>query len=341
MKKSLIALAVLAAAGTSYAQVTISGKLGFSYQKNAAVPTGAANHGMQMSDGDIGFKATEDLGGGMSITADSRMKLRGRDTAIDGRDAHLTLVTGVGAFRLAAAETCSKLEDVMSGATSTATGIDSKYSALDTCSNVDAASYIVPVGPFTGTLSYIEFVPGAGVSTTVTAWVVGGTYSAGPMMVSMDHTSYQADKTAGVPVAGFGSYADGGARTRLVGSYDFGVAKIGAGYQVKNKAAADQYLLSLAVPVGALTFGIDYANRASQGNPDLDAAGKSAAATVYGVADGDDSRTYLAIGANYALSKTTSFNVTAAQHTGAGANSKTAVKAQYENEYRIRLMKSF
>jgi len=346
MKKTLIALAVLAAAGTSFAQVTVSGKLGFSYQKNANAAGGAANHGMQMADGDIGFKAVEDLGGGMSITADTRMKLRGRDTTIDGRDAHLTLVTGVGAFRLAAAETCSKLEDVMSGATSTSTGIDNTYSALDTCSNVDAASYIVPVGPFTGSLSYIEFVPGAGVASTVTAWIVGGTYSAGPLMVSMDHTAFQADKTASLvttsgTVPGFGSYADGGTRTRLVGSYDFGVAKIGAGFQVKNKSAADQYLLSLAVPVGALTFGIDYANRAAQGNPDLDAAAKGAASAVYGVANGDDSRTYLAVGATYALSKTTSFNVTAAQHTGAGANSLTGAKAKYENEYRMRLMKSF
>lgn len=341
MKKSLIALAVLAAASSSFAQVTISGKLGFSYQKNANAAGGAPNHGMQMADGDIGFKATEDLGGGMSITADSRMKLRGRDTTIDARDALLTLVTGVGAFRFATTETCSKLQDVMSGATSTATGNDSRFSPLDPCANIDSASYIVPIGPFTGALSYIEYIPGAGLASTVNAWALTGTYSNGPVMVSIDHTAFQADKATTVPMPGFGSLADGGSRTRLVGSYDFGVAKVGAGFQTKNKAAANQYLLSVAVPVGALTFGIDYASREAQGKFDMDAAGTIATSTVYGNNNGDASRSYLAIGASYELSKTTKFNATVAQHTGAGQNSLSGAKAQYENEYRLRLMKSF
>lgn len=342
MKKTIVALAVLAASGATFAQATISGKLGFSYQKDADVVAGsnAANHGMQMADGDLNFAATEDLGGGMSVTARSAFVSRGRDTTIAPRDATLTLVTTVGAFRMGAVETCSKLGEVMSGATSASTGADSKFSALDPCAFIDIASYIVPVGPVTAVVSYVEFGPGPGAgllaSNFTNAWVLGGTYSAGPLMVSADYTTYKAD-TAGA----FGQYADGGARTRLVGSYDLGVAKIGAGIQNKNKGAAGQYVLSLAVPMGPVTFGIDYASRASQGTADLSAAAKLAATSVYGVTEGEDARTYLAVGANYALSKTTTVNATYAQHTGAGANSTTGATAQYSNEYRLRLMKSF
>jgi len=347
MKKTIVALAVLAASGATFAQATISGKLGFSYQKNANVAGGAANHGMQMADGDLNFAATEDLGGGSSITARSAFVSRGRDTAIAARDATLTLVSSVGAFRLGAVETCSKLTEVMSGATSVSTGVDSRLSALDGCSNIDIASYIAPIGPVTAAVSYVEFVPGGGNASTVNAWVLGGTYSAGPLMISADYTTYKGDSKSvtaaagAVPAYSIGSYADAGTRTRLVGTYDFGVAKLGAGMQAKNKGAAAQYVVSLAVPMGPVTIGIDYASRAAQGAADLDVLGATAAAVVYGTANGDEAKTFMAIGANYALSKTTTLNATYAKHTGAGANTLTNAKAGYNDEYRIRLMKAF
>ena len=71
MKKTLIAAAVLAVSGVASAQVSVTGGLGFSYQKNANAVGGSANHGMQMTDGNLNFAATEDLGGGMKITAAS------------------------------------------------------------------------------------------------------------------------------------------------------------------------------------------------------------------------------------------------------------------------------
>ena len=99
MKKTLIALAVLAASGASFAQVSVTGKLGFSIQKSAEVAGGSANQGMQMADGDINFAAKEDLGGGMSITAKQAFQLRGRDTPVTARDASLTLASGMTILR--------------------------------------------------------------------------------------------------------------------------------------------------------------------------------------------------------------------------------------------------
>ena len=337
MKKTLIALAVLAASGASFAQVSVTGKLGYSFQKNANVAGGAANQGMQMADGDVNFTATEDLGGGMSITAKQALRLRGRDTVVDARDASLALTTGFGLFRLSSVETCSKNEDVLSGAVSLSTTMDSKFSALDICSNIDAATYAAPIGPVVAYVSYVEFVPGAGNASTLNAWVLGGKYTAGPLMAGLEYTAYKGDRATAI-----GNMGDSASRTNLYGTYDLGVAKLGLGIQTRNKNAATQYAASVAVPMGALTVGLDYAYREAQGAySDMGAAGLAANFAGFGNANGDDARTYVGLGANYAMSKTTTLNVSYGKHTGAGANSITKAVAQYDNEYRIRLMKAF
>lgn len=66
MKKSLIALAVLAAAGTSFAQstVTLSGKMNIGIAKTGDAKA-ALTGGADGSDSRIIFRGTEDLGGGL------------------------------------------------------------------------------------------------------------------------------------------------------------------------------------------------------------------------------------------------------------------------------------
>jgi predicted porin len=85
MKKSLIALAALAAVTAASAQstVTISGKFGTSYQLGLgaqAAYKGKAN--VAVSDGDVVFAAVEDLGGGLKAGASMGLRLRGRANAV-------------------------------------------------------------------------------------------------------------------------------------------------------------------------------------------------------------------------------------------------------------------
>ena len=81
MKKTLIALAALAVSGAAFAQVTMTGLVGFGFQKSASQTKSNANIGSGMAtvDGTINFTANEDLGGGMRAIASTEIQLRGRN----------------------------------------------------------------------------------------------------------------------------------------------------------------------------------------------------------------------------------------------------------------------
>ena len=334
MKKSLVALAVLAASGASFAQVSVTGALGFSYQKNANPAGGAANHGMVMSDGKIGFSATEDLGGGMKITAASGFDLKGRDTAIGARDASLTLATSAATFVLGAIERCGRIDNVAGAPVSLASAHDSGNGgplaygtfALDgTCANVDTAGASFGMGPLSLAASYNEVGAGGGAgsagSNRASYYLLSADYASGPFAVGLEYRAAKADST-GAALQTAAVYHDGLATTSLSGSYDMGMLKIGAGVQVANHNTPSQYTLSVAAPVGdKVTVGLAYSNRAAV---TADASYFAASAkSVNGTG----------IGMNYALGKMTTINASYSTYSGA--------ETLMGNEYRIRLLKSF
>jgi hypothetical protein len=321
MKKTLIALAVLAASGASFAQVSITGKLGFSYQKNATAGGGAANHGMQMTDGDLNFKATEDLGSGMSITASSAFVSRGRDTAIAARDASLTLVTGAGVFMMGSVEAANGILNTAGAPVSLATGHDNG-TILSGSANVDMVGYYLPVGPVTIGLTYADTI-GAGAGNTggagnLQSSGIGATYAAGPLKATLDFTAFTAN------TAVLGTQADGLTRTRLSGSYDLGMAVIGAGVQVGNHDKPMESSLSVNVPLGAVSVGLVYSNKAAQS-----ASAYTVGATPIAAAD---AKSGTAVGMTYSLSKTANFNASYGTYT---------TSTGQDNEFRLRLLKSF
>jgi Gram-negative porin len=325
MKKTLVALAVLAAAGTSFAQVTITGKLGFSYQKNNNLPVGSANHGMAMTDGDLNFVATEDLGGGMSATAASAFASRGRDNTFGARDASLTVAGSAARLTLGSVESCSAILNTAGAPVSLGSGHDSTNAPMDGCANIDLAQVTVPMGSLSFTAAYIDSISrlvtggtaGAGGAGDLTANSVGATYAAGPLSATLDMTVYAANAAV---QAVAGTYWDGLTRTRLYGAYDLGVAKIGAGFQVNNHDKAAQSNVSVSVPLGAVSVGIVHSMRASQGT------------SAYTGLTAADSRSATGIGATYMLSKMTNVNASYSTYSNTAA---------LDNEFRIRLMKSF
>ncbi len=341
MKKTLIALAVLAASGASIAQVSITGKLGFSYQKNSTVVGTTATHGLAMSDGDLNFTATEDLGGGMTAIAKTAFASRGRDNSFSARDGSLTLVTKAGVMTLGSVESCSTLNNVAGAPISLADGHDSGNAPLDGCGNIDMAQFTLPLGAVTLQYTYADSVArlvGDGNPATTGAGANGPAgggsvqsntlkfgYASGPIAADLDFTVYAATAAIqGAPGFGGGTYWDGLSRTRLTASYDLGVAKIGAGVQVNNHDKASQSSVSVNVPMGALSFGLAHAMRASQS--------ASTAYTGTVVTTAADSRSATALGVKYDLSKTTNVNAS----YGIYSNS-----AQKDTEFRVRLMKSF
>ncbi|MDO7716966.1 MAG: porin, partial [Burkholderiaceae bacterium] len=131
----------------------------------------------------------------------------------------------------------------------------------------------------------------------------GATYSMGAISAALDFTDVALAK-----------------RTRVSGSYDLGVAKLGAGYQTrKGKDASSafgtnkQTVLGVSAPYGAFTFGLNYSTN------------KQSTASISN--NGTD------VGASYALSKRT--NVYAQMQSvtiGTGDASKTT---------RVKMVTSF
>jgi len=383
MKKTLIAIAALAATGATFAQATISGNVGFSWQQSpvkasAGAATGDGSHtqGFAIQDGEIYISAKEDLGGGMSATARGGLTMRGRGNALGDRDASVGLTGAFGAITVGSFRSCGSLDAVKSGVvtgTIYSSNESNKFTPLDTCSLVDAAVFTMPVGPVMLSATYGEFgssvadtsTTNRGNATGITFTDLAGVYTAGPMMVSLNATVFAAINTYKV--------VDGVVRTRLAGTYDAGVAKLGLGYQTKTGGSADQYIASVAVPMGNTVFGLDYTARAAQGKFDNGTPGAVAGFALGGARDGDKGSSSVGLGATYSFSKTTTLNFSYITYNDVGANEKFGPAAaavapvfnndgslktagtaavtglvpggttptQLDTEYRIRLMKAF
>jgi|GEM_PF-993600 len=370
---ALAAVASLATSGAAFAQATISGNIGVSWQQNAAIKSTDGSHiqGLSVNDGEIYISATEDLGGGMSATARGGFTMRGRGTSIMDRDATVSLKGGFGVVTAGALRSCGSLVSVQSGAvTGTAySGNESERAIpLDTCSIVDVLMYTLPVGPVMLSATYGEFAGGVTYYNATSAPIVPasldskgnvggvtftdltGVYAAGPVMVSLGITTFgvvynEAVKRQALLNAGLKNdvlvIGDGLMRTRLVGTYDAGLAKIGLGYQTKTMGLADQYVVSVAVPYGNALFGLDYTARGAQGVIDKGALGATAANALFGVKNGDAASSSIGVGATYNFSKTTNLNASYITYTDAGRNTLTPTAATLDTEYRVRLLKSF
>ncbi len=290
MKKTLIALAVLAASGASFAQVTISGNLAMGYRATTTGAVGASSDaaGLGVDTSEIDFAATEDLGGGMKATA--KLALAGADRsgesgasttgngAVTGRDATLTLQTNAGALVLGSVQAADYLSGAQ-GLTAGFAGVGAYYNGWDgkvlsARTNRDTVTYIVPVGAVSLFASYQEGATGAvngvpqglGTGTTgsgtagqasytgqsLTVW--GATYAKGAANANFTYLNFNSNVGATK------------SQTRLSGNYDFGAVKLGLGGVVTASDAgvggkATDLLLGLSAPMGALTLGAEFVQR--------------------------------------------------------------------------------
>jgi len=331
MKKSLIALAVLATAGTAFAQSTVnlSGKLRFAYEKSTktTATTGATadTNGLRVTDGNFTLKAVEDLGGGMKMAASMDVQSRGRTTGVSGRDASLTLSGGFGDVLIGAVEDGNGIIG-LGGAGAPVYGLDNGVSLADV-SNVDILRYTTPA--MSGFKGYVAFFDsngtaagGAGAggmqdtSLTQDATQLGLTYGAGPVAVAADYTNFGLNAVLAT-APGLDN------RFRLSGSYDLGVAKLGLGYEKRKTTAATNngsadWLLGVSVPFGATTVGLNYAR-----------------STVDGVAQ---NATGLDFGVKYDLSKRT---YVAFQYQDDTATAAAGVIQAETKKYRVQLSHAF
>ena len=363
MKKTLIALAVLATSGASFAQVTLSGNVGFGFQKSASQTDSNNNLGSGMTtvDGTINFTAKEDLGGGISAIASTEIQLRGRtnaainaadqsSNAFRPRNATLAMITPVGVFSAGSIESPTGFFRTTSYGDNFQSGLDGAQGPWDGKINVDFVRYMVPVGPFQLSAWYTEVGSGIGNAITlvnaskVTAPVLMANYAAGPITAYADYTTFSAVRANGASIA-VPVYLDGVNRYRVGADYNFGVAKVSLGYQMRDKGFADQYAVGLTVPLGAITVNLTYGARDSTKlGATGDAAVQAAINPGYLTMTNNTApeRTGTALQVKYNFSKLTFAEVNYATYTGGGYITGFAnTTKDYSDEYRIRLNKSF
>jgi predicted porin len=301
MKKSLVALAVLAASGASFAQssVIVYGVLdvwlGSVKNTVAGVSTSTTNLGSGgVSHDRWGFKGSEDLGGGLKANFNLEQGFTLDDGAHDtgstgfNRYAWVGLSGGFGEIKFGKTATAyddiqGAADAVFDSALSPANYVFASTSYTWTPSN--SIMYVTPaMGPFGAELSYAldEKSTGTTANPAVTSFNV--TYGAGPIAASI---GYQVEKLYNTNVEK--------KLTRVNGSYDLGVAKLMASYgKVSNGNGTgddSDFQIGADVPLSAAaTVSGSYAQST-----------KEAMGTVAEV-----KKTGFGIAVNYTLSKRTS-----------------------------------
>jgi len=271
MKKTLVALAALAATG-AFAQVTITGNLTMGYlQASKTTSQGAAasnttdSSGLGVDTSEIDFAATEDLGGGWK--AQANMALAGADRSgesgnagVVGRNASLALTTPVGAVSLGSVRAGDYLSQGTAGVgalyynMSELNGADGLFSAR---TRRDTLTYTLPVSAaLTLAVSHQEGANfqalgtgSAGVTSDNNAQRLNAyiaKYTAGALVV--DAQLLQFDQSGSIGFANAGAVAAAVAaklptitakdEQRLSASYDLGAVKLGAGIQITNYTGA-------------------------------------------------------------------------------------------------------
>lgn len=313
MKKTLIALAAVAATGAAFAQssVTLSGTIDYGYQSTKAGATGVTTKGMGVDTSEINVSMTEDLGGGLKLNARAGIEGLSRTAgSVDGLNHTIGLTGGFGTIWGGAIEIGSGIRGLAQAGAPVnnmegeilGSAVDSdilKYSSPNISGFVFSGS--LTEGTIAGGTLGNGF--GSGLSTgNSRALTVGADYAAGPIKAKLDYTSWK------------NSANDD--RFRVAGQYDLGVAKVGAGFESTDLTAGgkNKYtMLGVSAPLGAVTVGAVWVKN--------DRAGAK--------------RVGYSVGASYDLSKRTSVS------SSYSSWEATANAASKDNKFKVQLSHSF
>jgi hypothetical protein len=253
MKKSLIALAALAAVTAASAQstVTLSGTYRFAYQKDlstsynsatantnfaqlggssASTSATAVREGKSftVTDANLKLAAVEDLGGGLKASFDYLLETGAfRGAAVTRADSGIGVSGGFGAIAMRNTRQSDLIASIGSAAINLPDGLYDNSGILPSRASIDTVSYTSPtISGFTGSITYVELNDGAinlagtnAVPANTSVYVLGGAYANGPLMVTAAYKMAPADKTATTGITPK-------ANVELAVTYDLGVAKV-------------------------------------------------------------------------------------------------------------------
>ncbi len=303
MKKTLIALASIAAVGAASAQVSITGYMSAGYVVTTAPGTPAnnlTNGGFAVDTSELYIKSSEDMGGGFKATAG--MGLGGLERATNknsgygpytvyGHNFDIKIAGPMGSIAVGN----TKSSDYASGGLGGVGVLYYDFADFGNFSGRSSRDYLtvtVPVNKITLTASHQEAGNvtgwgGAEGSTSQRISIGAITYADGPIAVNAQYFTYDNEVAK--------SDATSSNVMRLAGSYNLGMAKIGSGYQkatVTSGGTSTQFTIAASVPMGNITLGAIYGSREISG---MNATLK----------DANGSYTNTGLTANYQFSKRT------------------------------------
>jgi predicted porin len=338
MKKSLIALAALAAVGAASAQstVTISGAmvLGVGTTKTGSTSTGPE---IVRQTGNINFSGTEDLGGGLrarfgletSIGASGATNSPAHSTINSGtgtssattlgdRGAFLAVEGGFGTVLVGRAASGIRANFGAAGDVSRLAVINGLSAGGSTA---DSSARVIVGDAYSNQVAYqsptmsgfnvtIGVAPVAGnTSITKDTMSYGVNYAAGPLTVRLNLTDVSNITDTAAANTGY-------KLTTLNASYDFGVARVGLTHQAYSVDTGTKpgngNAITANIPMGASSIGLGYGSRSAT----------AAAGTRVG---GDDVK-QMFVGLRHDLSKRTHVQVVYNKINREGATTTADVK---------------
>ena len=274
MKKSLIALAVLATTGAAMAQssVELYGRLDASLASKSTkvngvkdyATAGATKTGIDASNLNTtfwGLRGTEDLGGGLKAIFKLESNFNIDDGSLDttgmfAREANVGLSGGFGTVKLGRSSTAydaliSATNHTWNSNINVTGGVFGTGLAAFTSRHSNSVVYESPVfGGVSGSVSY-----GFGENKTATASAADIVsmqvrYTDGPLLVGLGHQIQESQTAADLKY------------TLVAGSYNFGPAALTGSYQTTKQSAAKdkEYQIGVTVPMGAFAFSVGYAD---------------------------------------------------------------------------------
>lgn len=296
MKKSLLALAVFSAfsgAASAQTNVTVYGlvDIGIVREDNGVNSSTRIDSG-NFYGSRVGFKGTEDLGGGYSASfqlengfaADTGAL--GQNGRLFGRQAWVGLNGGFGSVKLGRQYTpmwnaLGAIDPFEVGLTggwnNNGNGLASTFNSggfrMD-----NAINYSTKSGPFSGEVAY-SFGETAGNTSANSQWGFSATYASGPVTALLAYHD-TSNLTTTDPFTGASANPYRAKTTLIGGVYNFGPVKLHAAYAWDNgvvtttlqNADLQNGMIGMTIPVGAAgAILIDYVRKIDKTNANSDA----------------------------------------------------------------------
>ena len=267
MKKTLIALAAVAATGVAFAQssVTLYGVADASIAKTNRAGLGYTNDKLQLSANNtmnngssrLGVRGVEDLGGGLKASFNFEQGINGESGATDAatfqRAANMALSGGFGRFQMGRTLNPSfygvAAWELTGAANYSVVGTQFAWTGQGPRTN-SLFQYTTPnMGGFSGTLGYIMKPDNGGNAK----YDLNAIYGNGPLVVALSYNKTNTMK---------GNMA-------LGARYDFGAFKVAGSIQ-NNGGPSKGFTLGATVPVGAFALTLDIARENGTGMKNTD-----------------------------------------------------------------------